>query len=142
MVENPSAWIDPMIKRLNHTFMLTLVSNKNQTDREMVALSRMPNSSAVEVCDTDMTWPKDVYSLSHVALPFRPDDPVYGGDEAGPSPGIKLGKLALRGERKVLQVAASEMLRLRYNPFHAYLEQRMLTFIGFETEAPKPCVKR
>ena len=23
-------------------------------------------------------WPNDVISLSHVALPFRPDDPVYG----------------------------------------------------------------
>jgi alpha-beta hydrolase superfamily lysophospholipase len=142
MVENPSAWIDPMLKRLNHTFMLTLVSNKNQADREMMALSRMPNSSAVEVCDTDLTWPKDIYSLSHVALPFRPDDPVYGGDEAGPSPGVKLGKLALRGERKVLQVAASDMLRLRYNPFYAYLEQRMLNFVGLEADANYSCFKQ
>jgi hypothetical protein len=23
-------------------------------------------------------WPQDIYSLAHVALPFRADDPVYG----------------------------------------------------------------
>jgi hypothetical protein len=142
MVENPSAWIDPMRKRLNHSFMLTLFSKKDRTDEQMTAASRMPGSATVEVCATDLAWPEGVYSLAHVALPFRPDDPVYGGDAAGPSPGIKLGNLALRGEKKVLQIPASDMLRLRYNPFHAYLEQRMLTFIGLETEAPQPCVKR
>jgi hypothetical protein len=75
-------------------------------------------------------------------LPFRPDDPVYGGDEAGPSPGVKLGNLALRGERKVLRIPASAMLRLRYNPFYSYQAQRMLTFIGLETDAQVDCVQR
>jgi len=139
MVENPSAWIKPMRERLNHTFMLTLVSNKDETDESMVAFSRMPGSSAVEACDTDMAWPRGVYSLAHVALPFRPDDPVYGGDEAGPSPGVRLGNLALRGERKVLRVSASDMLRLRYNPFYSYQEQRILAFIGLETDALAAC---
>jgi alpha-beta hydrolase superfamily lysophospholipase len=139
MVENPSAWIKPMRERLNHTFMLTLVSNKDETDESMVAFSRMPGSSAVEACDTDMAWPRGVYSLAHVALPFRPDDPVYGGDEASPSPGVRLGNLALRGERKVLRVSASDMLRLRYNPFYSYQEQRILAFIGLETDALAAC---
>jgi len=142
MVANPSAWIDPMRERLNHSFKFTLVSNKDETDRSMVAFSRMPGSSALEVCDTHLTWPKRVYSLAHVALPFRPDDPVYGGESAGPSPGIRLGNRALRGERKVLQVAAADMLRLRHNPFYAYQEQRLLAFIGLETDVQKTCVKR
>jgi hypothetical protein len=141
MVENPSAWIDPMRERLNHTFILTLISNKDETDKSMIAVSRMPGSSAIEVCDTDLTWPPGVYSLSHVALPFPPDDPVYGGGAAGPSPGIRLGNMALRGERKVLQIPAADMLRLRYNPFYSYQEQRMLTFIGLETDAQEPCSK-
>ena len=139
MVENPSAWIDSMRERLNHTFMLTLVSNKDEADESMIAASRLPESSTVEVCDTGLAWPKEVYSLSHVALPFPPDDPVYGGDAAGPSPGVKLGSLALRGERKVLQIPASDMLRLRYNPFYSYQEQRILAFIGLETDAQAAC---
>jgi alpha-beta hydrolase superfamily lysophospholipase len=142
MVENPSAWIDSMRERLNHTFMLTLVSNKDETDESIIATSKMSGSSAVEVCDTGLAWPREVYSLAHVALPFRPDDPVYGGDEAGHSPGVKLGNLALRGERKVLQIPAADMLRLRYNPFYSYQEQRMLTFIGLETDVQAACFKR
>jgi len=142
MVENPSAWIDPMRKHLDHHFMLTLVSNRDLTDEQVIAASRMPGSANVEVCDTGLSWPREVYSLAHVALPFRPDDPVYGGDTAVPSPGIKLGNLALRGERKVLQVSAADMLRLRHNPFYAYQEQRMLAFIGLETDVQKRCVKR
>jgi len=58
-------------------------------------------------------WPDDIYSLDHVALPLPPNDPLYGGDLAGKSPGIRLGNIALRGERGKLKVAASEMLRRR-----------------------------
>jgi len=142
MVENPSAWIEPMEKRLNHTFMLTLVSNKDRTNRKMVAFSRMPGSATVETCGTGLTWPNDIYSLSHVALPFPPNDPVYGGEYVGPSPGVRLGNLALRGEKNVLQVPAADMLRLRYNPFYSYQEQRILNFIGLETDAQQPCFER
>ena len=139
MKENPTAWIDPMLKSEKHSFKLTLVSNKDRKDQHVVAASRMPKSSGVEICDTGLKWPEYVYSLSHVALPFPPDDPVYGGDEAGPSPGIDLGLLALRGERNVLQVPASDMLRLRYNPFYSYQERRMLAFMGFETDPEISC---
>ena len=65
-----------------------------------------------------------------MALPIAPEDPVYGGRPARPSPGIELGNLALRGERGVLQVSPAAMLRLRWNPFYPYLEQRALDFLG------------
>ena len=73
-----------------------------------------------------MRWPHEVYSLSHVALPFPPDDPVYGGPNAGKSPGIQLGDIALRGEKGVLQVSGTDMLRLRWNPFHDYVAKRIV----------------
>jgi hypothetical protein len=38
----------------------------------------------------------------------------------------------LRGEKGVLQVPAADLLRLRYNPFHSYLEHRVLVFMGLE----------
>jgi hypothetical protein len=139
MVENPSAWIDPMVAGLNHTFMLTLLSNKDQFDRELMAYGRMPGTADIEACDTDLKWPRDVYSLSHVALPFPPDDPVYGRDTAVSSPGIKLGNMAPRGEKNVLQIPASDILRLRHNPFYSYQEQRLLAFIGLETDLSESC---
>ncbi len=140
MKVNPSAWIEPMLKSDNPQFMLTLMSNKSRENKHLIAASRMPGSSKVETCETGFSWPEGVYSLSHVALPIPPDDPVYGGDEAGSSPGIVLGGLALRGEKGVLQVPAADMLRLRYNPFHSYLEHRMLIFMGLEPAPESFCL--
>ena len=132
MNENPTAWIDPMRKSDNPKFMLTLMSNESHEQKHVIAISRMPGSSKIEECDTGLSWPEDVYSLSHVALPIPSDDPVYGGDEAGPSPGVSLGDIALRGEKGVLRVPAADMLRLRYNPFHSYLRHRVLVFMGLD----------
>jgi alpha-beta hydrolase superfamily lysophospholipase len=140
MKDNPSAWINPMLKRNNLQFMLTLMSNENRDNEQLIAYNRKSGSFTVEACTTALSWPKGLYSLSHVALPIPPDDPVYGGAEAGPSPGIAIGSLALRGERGVLQVPASDMLRLRYNPFHGYLEQRMLIFMGLEQDSDIFCI--
>ena len=64
-----------------------------------------------------------------MALPFPADDPLYGGVDDDESPGIQIGNLALRGERGVLQISAADMLRLRWNPFHAYMEQRTLVSV-------------
>ena len=42
---------------------------------------------------------------------------------------------ALSGERGVLQIGASDMLRLRCNPFYSYLERRVIEFLKL---APTP----
>jgi hypothetical protein len=65
-----------------------------------------------------------------VAIPFPPDDSLYGGRPSPKTQGLRLGNVALRGERGVLQVSASEMLRLRWNPFYPYVQQRVLEFVG------------
>lgn len=140
MKENTSAWIDPILKNNNLQFTVSLLSNKSQENEQVIATSRMPGSSAVKTCNTGLSWPKGVYSLSHVALPIPPDDPVYGDDKAGSGPGINLGNLSLRGEKGVLQVPAAEMLRLRYNPFYRYLEQHMLVFMGLEPDQGASCI--
>jgi hypothetical protein len=98
---------------------------------EVVRRWRRPGSDEIHEAPLGLAWPKGLYSLSHVALPFRPDDPLYGGPDHGESPGIQLGGVALRGERGVLRVSASEMLRLRWNPFHAYMKRHALDFMGF-----------
>jgi hypothetical protein len=79
-----------------------------------------------------LAWPEGLYSLAHVALPFSPDDPIYGGMAPDKSPGIHLGALALRGERGVLQIPSSEMLRLRWNPFYPYVEERVLAWLALD----------
>jgi len=141
MKENPSAWINPMLQNGNSNFMLTLMSNQSRENKHVWTFSRLPGSSQVEACDTGFSWPEGIYSLSHVAVPFPPDDPVYGGNEAGPSPGIDLGDVALRGEKSMLHVPAADLLRLRYNPFYTYLEYRMLVFMGLEMSMDQGCLQ-
>ena len=54
-----------------------------------------------------MAWPPGVFSLTHVALPFPPDDPLYGSDPIEDGSGLlRLGRLSPRGERAVLIAGA------------------------------------
>lgn len=139
MRENPTAWLETLRQRENMAFMLTLLSNQDREDRQVIAASRAAGTRTVTECNTGLSWPDDVYSLTHVALPFPPDDPVYGGANSPPSPGIKLGQLAMRGERNVLYVSGAEMLRLRYNPFHEYMQRRIFTFLGLTPGTAGSC---
>ena len=116
------------------TFTLSLVTNKDGSSRDVMLVSKKPEESESSDKDLNLTWPDDIYSLSHVALPFPPDDPLYGGDGSSKSPGIHLGDIALRGERGVLQIPPADMLRLRWNPFYSYLESRALEFLELDEQ--------
>jgi len=63
-----------------------------------------------------------------VALPFRPDDPVYGAARPEASTLPYLGRLEIQGERGVLAIPDSTLLRLRHNPFAAYQQARVKEF--------------
>jgi len=111
---------------------VSLVTNQDEMSRSVVLDHKKPGDGEIVNRDLKMSWPKDVYSLSHVSLPIPPSDPLYGIPDGQQPSALQLGKLALRGERGVLQIPASEMLRLRWNPFYPYLEQRIVEFIGLE----------
>lgn len=108
------------------TYSICLVGNETDQNQRVVARHWLPGQSGFSMTDLGLIWPRGFYSLTHVALPFREDDPVYGASPPEESQGIHLGALALRGEKGVLRVPASDMLRLRWNPFYSYLEQRTL----------------
>jgi alpha-beta hydrolase superfamily lysophospholipase len=126
---DPREMFDALKENPGHTFTLGLVTNKSPDSSEVMLASKPPGDDA-EFSETDLglSWPEGIYSLTHVALPFPPDDPLYGGLGNAESPGIHLGDIALRGEREVLHIPPSEMLRLRWNPFYSYLEGKVLDF--------------
>ncbi|MBW2290272.1 MAG: alpha/beta fold hydrolase [Deltaproteobacteria bacterium] len=126
---NPTAWVDSMLENRKLLFGLTAITNEGPHSERVVVRHRAPGARVATSTPLDLRWPKDVYSLSHVALPFPPDDPVYGGPNAAESPGIQLGNVALRGERGALLISASDQLRLRWNPFHSYLLDRTVEFV-------------
>lgn len=111
-------------------YTLTLVTNASDQSLWVIARQIAPDGRTVSEAPLGLKWPPRVYSLSHVALPIPPDDPLYGGYPSEPSPGIRLGNIALRGERGALAVSDSALLRLRWNPFYSWLEKSTLGFIG------------
>jgi len=104
-----------------------LITDLNSTDGSLMLVR---NGSMIE--KLPYKWPKSLYSLSHLSVPISPDDPLYGSMNAPKSPGIQLGYLALYGENTVLEASAASLLRQRWNPFHTYVKQRVLEFIGLE----------
>ncbi len=115
-------------------FDLTVLGNAGaaaggERDAALVARHRAAGSMTLDTLPTGLAWPRDTYSLSHVALPFRADDPVYGAAPPAHRELIFLGRVQLYGERGVLAVPAADFVRLRYNPFFPYLQSRLEEFL-------------
>ena len=115
-------------KQLPFTF--TLVSNSNASSRSVAAYSKAPYTTTAQRTEPlGQDWPREVFSLSHVALPFPPDDPLYGAHAPNDAGELFLGQQALQGERGVLTIPENFLLRLRHNPFYAYQEARILEWL-------------
>ena len=104
----------------------------------MVARYKPAGSSETTRTDSlDMAWPQGVVSLSHVALPFAPEDPLYGRYRPDDPNVLFLGQTEIRGERGLLKISTEWLLRLRYNPFYDVLKSETLKWLD-ETEAERP----
>jgi alpha-beta hydrolase superfamily lysophospholipase len=100
-------------------FKLTVIGNRDAGTRGVAAFTREAGASDVVQRDLPHEWPRGVFSLGHVALPFPADDPVYGlegtpGEGAQP---FNLGAIVARGENGALVVPLGQFARLRSNPF-------------------------
>ena len=128
---DPEILTDNLLGQSSLPFTLTLVTNASLDSDRVVAWTKPAGARAAYEEDIDLAWPGGLFSLSHVAIPFPPDDPVYGGvPQAGSGEaGISLGSITIRGERNLLQIPDNYFLRLRYNPFFAYLSARVLAFL-------------
>ena len=127
---DPAAMIRMLAEDRTRPFTFSLVTNENAESRRVILRRSRSGSGDATLTDLGLAWPDDVYSLSHVAVPFPPEDSLYGGRPSEESPGIQLGNIALRGERGVLQIPAADMLRLRWNPFYSFVEAEVIEFMG------------
>jgi len=105
---------------------LTLIGNLDSDSPAVVERRRRPGSDEIEKQTLDVSWPDSVYSLSHLAIVFPPDDPFYGTEEASMAAGVlNLGSITLRGEKGVTSVPVANFVRMRHNPFFDYLADRV-----------------
>ncbi|MEE8310616.1 MAG: alpha/beta hydrolase [Candidatus Binatia bacterium] len=109
------------------SYDLTIVTNTSNTTQETVARTKPAGSDEWKSKPLPTPWPRQVFSLSHVAVPFRPDDPVYGAvaDDEPVRPYPPIGSLVARGEKGILGIPMDLAMRLRHNPFFGYVEERI-----------------
>lgn len=110
-------------------FDLEIVTNEKDEEPGVSSWVRAAGGTHVDHVPTNLLWPRDLFALSHVALPVPVDDPVYGEIRPERSDRIWLGHAALYGEREMLLVPETALLRLRYNPFFSWMTQRITTFL-------------
>ena len=134
---SPDKMLNALSQSPHDSFKLTLLTNEDNPNGPIEAHHWLPGQGKKTVESLHLSWPRNVYSLTHVALPFPPGDPVYGGSPTEKSPGIHLGDIAMHGERGVLKVSPSEMLRLRWNPFYYYLEDETLAFMNITDDTAR-----
>jgi hypothetical protein len=109
----------------------TLVTNLDASSLDVAEKSLAPGATAVTARALGLAWPRDVFSLSHVAIPFPLSDPVYGREDNTALPQlIRLGVLSPRGERAVLSVPSDVLARLTCNPFFTYMSGRIDAWVG------------
>lgn len=128
LVDTPTAF-DTALSGPRHRYTVSLLTNRNASDLATVVRSRAPMRDDITEEQTGISWPPDVYSLAHIALPFPPDDPLYGDGSGTSVGGITLGRTVLRGEKGWFQIPDSAMTRQHWNPFHGYVEKRIAGFV-------------
>lgn len=109
---------------------LTIIAN-TEDDAEVNERTTAVGETVENVRALGVSYPRDVFSLSHVALPFPADDPLYGSRPNGEENfGVALGSLAAHGEVGVLIVSLDTLARLTWNPFFPYMLARIGETIG------------
>lgn len=125
-----------MLPPVPRNFRLAVITNASPDSSEVIERVTEAGASAETERALGLSYPRDVFSLSHVALPFPLTDGLYG---MTPDPaddfGIQLGSVAARGERGTLIVNLDALLRMSSNPFYPYLLGRIDERLGAPGQA-------
>ena len=109
-------------------YRFTAIVNASDDRADTLERTIAPGELRAVDTPTGLPYPSGIFSLSHLAIPIPPDDPLYGTQ---PSPenrtefGLNLGVLDARGERGALIVDQDFLTRLPSNPFFPYLIARI-----------------
>ena len=86
----PQVMLDVMLSSPGASFSLSFLTNTAPDSRQVMVKHWAEGHRSTTDEVLDLAWPQDVFSLSHVALPFPEHDPLYGGSPQGFNPGLTL----------------------------------------------------
>lgn len=116
-----------------------LVTNADRESIQVVERSIRADQTEIVTRPLGLAWLPEMFSLSHIALPFPLDDEVYGrSPRASPLDLVRLGTLSPRGERGVLTVPVETLMRVSCNPFFPYLAERLTAWTNPGTPDRRP----
>ena len=125
LVADPGPLTQQVLSMPDRSFGLTVITNADPGTSQVMELRAEAGSKQQTARLLDLSWPERVFSLSHVALPFPPDDSLYGYEVAGDTSHVQLGSVQVHGENGVLAIPDWVLTRQRSNPFHAYMIDRI-----------------
>jgi alpha-beta hydrolase superfamily lysophospholipase len=148
---NRNAKLGPLLRRNADTLLDRLLPDPPRSFRTTIVTNVAPGNSQVVERVTEagattertralgLVYPPDVFSLSHLALPFPLSDSLYGlQPESEDEYGVNLGSMATRGERGTLIVSLDSLIRMSSNPFFPYLMARIEEGIGASPAGASP----
>jgi len=107
-------------------YRTTIVTNAADDDADTIERTIAAGAVTAQDHRLGIAYPAEMYSLSHIALPFPLSDALYGlHPDTGENFGISLGTLAPRGERQVLVMSLDGLLRATSNPFFPYMIEKI-----------------
>ena len=126
--------VGSFLDRTARRYRRVVVTNGSPDTRDVEAQTIEPDSIGITRRPLGLAWPPEVFSLTHVALPFAANDPLYGIDGSGGRAGLlPIGRLSPRGERAVLTVGTDTLMRLSSNPFFPFIAERVGEWLGTGT---------
>ena len=129
--------IERLLPPAPQRFRMTLITNATADSPEAIERSTVADTAVAAERALGLDWPREIFSLSHIALPFPLTDGLYG---LHPDPadafGANLGGVAPRGESGVLVADLDSLLRVSSNPFFPYLRARIAEMLVAASAPP------
>lgn len=112
---------------LPQAYRITIVGNDAANPTATIARTIGAGETSERVKYLGVRYPLEIFSMSHVSIPFPLDDPLYGlyPDTSYEDFGVQLGTLAPRGERGALVVNMDFLSRVASNPFFPFVLERI-----------------
>jgi alpha-beta hydrolase superfamily lysophospholipase len=130
--------LDRQLPTAPRNYAVTVVVNKTPDSPEVVARTTRAGSREETTVPLGLEYPAEVFSLSHLAIPFPLDDSLYRMHPDGREDyGVHLGAVKARGERGLLVVSMDSLMRMSSNPFFPYVIERIDALTARAKAAPR-----
>lgn len=147
---NRAAKLGPLLRPASETFLARVVPAAPRPYRVSIVTNTPADRLDVAVRVTEagatgetvqplaMVYPRQMYSLSHIAVPFPPGDGLYGSaPDDKDAFGVQLGVVASRGEMGALILSMDTLMRASDNPFFPLVLEKLTQGIRASSVPPK-----